>query len=518
MTTSQHPGAVPPRRSAAVYGLRRTAAQAARVFRPSDGTGVLQLSPDEVDPTTARKVLDLAMRVAEMMLSHGASANDVTVNALRITRAYDLRSVHVDVTYTSIYVSYYRGHDREPLTTFRVVRARSIDYTRLQRLQGLVSRIGEGLPVDEAFDLFAAIVRAPHPYRRWVVTVANAGVAASVCVLLNASPLIILIAFLASAAIDLLMGWLAKKQVPTFFVQALGASIPTLAAIGLMKLAYDQVSWLGDIRPELIVAGGVVLMLSGLSAVGAAQDAIDGYYVTAGARTYEVLVLTLGIVVGILASLQLGDRLGVPVVLSGAAPPVGNLAQQIGGSLLISMFFAASTYAGPRTVVLCGGMGVLGWLGYLGGTLVGLGTVSASALGAFVPALLSVPMARRLQVPSLALITAALVPLMPGSMVYRGILEIVAHTGSKTSFGDGAMTLFNAAGVGMALAAGASLGTYLARPGRANLRHAGPRGGASAAETSISPDSPDAQRTTARAEEATTGTLPVVRHPHDQHG
>ncbi len=511
MTKPHYPSSPLPRRPSAPRGLRRTAQQAVRVFRPSDGTSVLQLHPDEVDPILTRKALDLAMRVAEMMLSHGASANDVTLNALRITKAFGLKAVHVDVTYTSISVSHYRGHDREPLTTLRVVRARSIDYTRLQRLQALVHRIEEEQDVDEAFEVFAAIVRAPHPYRRWVVTFGNAGVAAAVCVLLNASFLITIVAFLASAAIDLLIGWLARKQVPPFFMQVFAAAIPTVAATALMAGAYQGITWLEGVRPELIVAGGIVMMLSGLSVVGAAQDAIDGYYVTAGARSFEVVILTLGIVVGILMTLQLAQRVGIPVVLSGAAPPLGSLAQQLGGALLISAFFAISTYAGPRTVVLCAGMGVLGWVGYLAGTLIGLGSISSSAVGAFVAAMVSVHLGRRLAVPSLALTTAALVPLMPGSMVYRGLLEIMVHAGSRTSFGEGTMTLLNAAGVGLALAAGASLGTYLARPGRSNLRHASPRGDGSRADKAVAAGSPEAEGATQRLEAATTGTLPVVQ-------
>ncbi|MCH8613658.1 threonine/serine ThrE exporter family protein [Arsenicicoccus dermatophilus] len=520
MTTRTTGGRAPRPRATAAGALRRTAyAHAMRALRPSDGTGVLQLHPDEVDPAVARKVVDLAMRVAEMMLSHGASANDVTVTLLRITKAYDLKAVHVDVTYTSIQVSYYRGHDREPLTTFRVVRARSIDYTRLQRVQGLVNRIEGGLDVDEAYDVFAAVVRAPHPYRRWVITVANAGIAAGVCVLLNATVIITVVAFVTSGLIDLLIGRLSRRQVPPFFMQALGASIPTLAAAGIIALIHHaHLPGLGGVRPELIVTGGIVVMLSGLSVVGAAQDAIDGYYITAGARTYEVVVMTLGIVVGILASLQLAWRLGVPVVLSGEAPAVGSLPQQLLGALLISAFFAISTYAGPRTVVLCAVAGVLGWVGHLLGTAAGLGPVSASALGAFLPSLLAMPVGRRLQVPSLALITAALVPLMPGTMVYRGILEIMVQVGRTESFGGGPLTLITAAGVGMALAAGASLGTYLSRPRATNLRHAAPRGEGSTADKAVHNDSPEARATTARAEEATTGALPTVTDPPREQG
>lgn len=493
-----------------------------RAIRPTDGTGVLVLHPDEVDPSTARKVLDLAMRVAEMMLSHGASANDTTVNLLRVTKAYDLKSVHVDVTYTSIAVSYYRGHDREPLSTMRVVRARSIDYTRLQRLQALVNSIEGGLDVDEAYDLFGAIVRAPHPYRRWVVTFANAMTAAAVCLLRGASLQICVIAFVAAGLVDLLVGRLARHQLPAFFIQVAAAAVPTTAAIATTWAAASGVTWLQGLRPELIVAGGIVVMLSGLSAVGAAQDAIDGYYVTAGARTFEVLLMTLGIVVGILAALLVAQRAGLPAAISGDVSGLGSLPQQLVAAVLISVLFAIATYAGPRTVVLCGMAGLLGWCGYIVGIELGLGEISSSAFGAVLPSALAGPVARRFRVPALALVTSGLVPLMPGTMVYRGIFEMMGHSHSYVSLDTGTLTLVQAGGVGLALAAGASLGTYLSRPGKGNLRHAAPRGQGSSAEKSAELGTPEAERVEAILEEAShTGTLPVVtdhRSPgHDDH-
>ena len=56
--------------------------------------------------------------------------------------------------------------------------------------------------------------------------------------------------------------------------------------------------------------------------------------------------------------------------------------------------------------------------------------------------------------------TAAIVPLLPGRLVYQGISEIISlgPSGLQTGFA----TLLGAAGVGLALAAGVSLGTYFA--------------------------------------------------------
>ncbi|MDO5712049.1 MAG: hypothetical protein Q4P32_09975, partial [Micrococcales bacterium] len=69
-------------------------------------------------------------------------------------------------------------------------------------------------------------------------------------------------------------------------------------------------------------------------------------------------------------------------------------------------------------------------------------------------------------VPALALSTAGIVPLLPGLAVYRGLYQL-ATLSSTQGYGPGFATLGGAIGVGLALASGVSLGSYLARA----LRH-----------------------------------------------
>ncbi|MEO6957141.1 MAG: threonine/serine exporter family protein [Antricoccus sp.] len=79
-------------------------------MRPAVARADLGTDTAAADQMFTQTVLSLAMRVAETVLTVGASANDVTLTALQITRAYGLRSVHVDVTYNSISVSYQSAH------------------------------------------------------------------------------------------------------------------------------------------------------------------------------------------------------------------------------------------------------------------------------------------------------------------------------------------------------------------------------------------------------------------------
>src|SRR5664279_3246161 len=177
----------PPRSSQlAGRSLRERAEQAVRAIDPPTDVLSPWLGTDGVDQRTARSVIDLAMRVGETLLSTGASASDVVATVLRLTDAYDLRSVHVDVTFTSISVSYHRGPDADPMTVMRGIKVRSTDLTRLERLQRLVRDIAdEKVEIDEARIRFRSVIRAPHPYRRWVVTGSLATVAAAVTALVR---------------------------------------------------------------------------------------------------------------------------------------------------------------------------------------------------------------------------------------------------------------------------------------------------------------------------------------------
>jgi len=411
------------------------------------------------------------MRVGETLLSTGASASDVVATVLQLTNAYDLHSVHVDVTFTSISVSYHRGLHADPVTVMRGIKVRSADLTRLERLQTLVRDIAnDRIDIDEARIRFQALIRSPHPYKRWVVTGALATVAAGAAALFGGTWFIIALSFLTTGAVDRVQRWLAHRGIAAFFTQIVGGAIPTVVAVGLLVAISAGVPGLQTISPSLVVASGIVVLLAGLSVVGAAQDAIDGYYVTAGARAFEVVVLTLGIVVGIGVVLALAQRSGVSMEFTAGAQLSTSEVVQVLAAMVVSGAFAVSAYAGPRAAFYATLTGGLAWLGYLGAVHLGMGPAPASAVAALIAGFLAQLVSTRLRVPALALTMAGIVPLLPGMTVYQGLFEVVQRT-PGVGLSDGVGTLLGAAGVGMGLAAGVSMGTFLARPLRVGLHN-----------------------------------------------
>ncbi|MGZ4605590.1 MAG: threonine/serine exporter family protein, partial [Blastococcus sp.] len=140
----------PPSRTTPVSAVRGRALRerAARVVRSDSpptwfvpGRGIV----DGIDQAHARAVIDLALRVGEALLSTGASASDVVATVLRLTDRFQLgASCHVDVTYTSISISYHRGEGADPMTVLRIVKVRSADFSRLENLQTLVREVVHG--------------------------------------------------------------------------------------------------------------------------------------------------------------------------------------------------------------------------------------------------------------------------------------------------------------------------------------------------------------------------------------
>jgi uncharacterized membrane protein YjjP (DUF1212 family) len=442
--------------------LRRRTREVLRASDPPTDPIPVWTQPDGVDVSTGRAVVELAVRAGIALMATGAAASDVVASVLRLTGAYGLRSVHVDVTFGALSVSYNRGPNADPLTMTRVVKTRNQDFTRLSRLHEVVDSVAaEPVPVADARERVDMVLRAPHPYRRWVTTVAAGAMGAGTSLLAGGGWLIVLTSIVSAAVIFRVLTAMSRRDVPGFFSQAIGAAVPTVFAIGL-AVVQDATDVLHGALPSLVVASGIVVLLAGLSLVGAAQDAIEGFYVTAGARVFQVLVLTLGIVVGIVLVLGIAGRLGVVLAISPESEILAGPVLQLVAAAIIAAGWAISTYTSIRSTVLAAFAGAAGWAVYAAVTASPTNPAFAAALAASVIGFGTQLAQGSLRFSALAVTTAAIVPLLPGRAVYRGLFEIVSGANDSGLY-QGLGTLLGAIGVGMGLAAGVSLGTYAAR-------------------------------------------------------
>ncbi|MPZ66152.1 MAG: threonine/serine exporter family protein [Pseudonocardiaceae bacterium] len=424
------------------------------------------------DRAEVQRVLDLALGVGAVLVASGVGAVDATASMAGVTEAYGLRRCQFDVTFTRITISYRRGIGEDPLTAMHQVRARSLDYTRLDAADRLVQRIVAGEIVrDDAQAELDRLVRAAHPYPRWVATVALAAMAAGLATLFNGGVLVVAVAALTTAAVDRVGRFLNSRGVLLFFQQVLGAAVATAATLTLKAVGLAP-----ETNPSVVVAASIVVLLSGLSVVGSVQDALTGYYLTAVARGVEIALFSIALFAGVTIALQTGLLLDINVDVNPeyVDTPAMIPIQVVAGAIAAAAFAVAS-YAPWRAAAAAGGGGVASSTVFLLLTYFDFDPVVAAFGAATLVGLVGAVLSRRLKLPPLVFGMAGIIPLVPGLATYRGFVELANENllGAYSS-------LTVALGTALALAAGVLLGHALAQPVRQRLsrlerRFRGPR-------------------------------------------
>lgn len=416
--------------------------------------------------TPNMRALRMATTMADQLLSMGVSANSVVSKVLDVTDTYCQRPAHIDISANVIMVSQLRGIEREPLTLIRPVTLRDVNYMTIQSIQNLIYEIRKGRhTLDEAEELLEAIITKPKKFPWWAIMLGNASIVAGVTLMYTSSWQIIATTFCIGIAIDRVLALLMKYAIPPFFRQVVAATLITLIAATINFLGSHGVDFFAGMNPTLLVVGGVVMLVAGLVIVGAIQDAIDEYYVTANARLAKVFMQTTGIVVGILVALYTARKLGMGIAVSPDPLVLNTIHFQIAGAVIASAGYALACQTRRRAVVgvgLVGGMGLLIMLYAI--NLMDISAVPASGIAALFIGVAAAFISRFWRTPSVGIISAAIVPLVPGLMLYNGLMQLIQYPPGDPLFARALGTLFSAAAVAITIAAGASFGSMVGRP------------------------------------------------------
>ncbi len=425
----------------------------------------------EPDPTLEiHRSLDLALRIGEVVLSSGAGAADVAATTLAVTHACGLRGCAVDVSFTTLTISYQPDTDTWPETLVRTVTYRGLDYGLLTDVDHLVRAMSRGdLTRAEASQRLNEIRSTARPFSRWAISGATGLMAAGVAMLLQGDLLVVGVAFVTAILIEITTRALGRRRIPAFYQQVAGALVATVVALGLYQLDVP-------VSPSLIVAAGIIVLLAGITLVGAVQDALTGYYVTASARTFEAMLLTGGIIAGVSLGITAGVRVGIDLPLQARAPTeLSDLPLALSGGTLVAVAFAITCYAPLRALIPVAAVGLAGQLVYVPMLTADLGVAWASTAAAIVIGAVSYSLAGRVRVPPLVVVVSGIVGLLPGLTIYRGLFQLLTQADLT-----GLFSLLAAVSVGVGLASGVILGEYVAQPLKREARRlenrlAGPR-------------------------------------------
>lgn len=441
------------------------------------------LSTDGLDEDTVElpdpRAIDLILRTGELLLGSGEGTEAVTEAMLSLAVAFELPRCEVSVTFTAITLSCHPTGEHLPITGGRVVRRRTLDYFRVGEVHALVQEAALGqLELEDAIERLRTIKAASPPYPNWMLIAGFGLIASSASVMVGGGLLVATVAFLATVLGDRASAFLARRGVAEFYQMTAAAIIAS--SIGVALLWADSWADLG-VHAGAVITGNIMALLPGRPLVSSLQEGISGNYVSATARLLEVF-LTLGAIIsGVGAVAYMAVRLGVDMNLENL-PTAGTsmYLPVLIGAAGIAMAFAVSLAVPVSTLPAIGLMGVLIWTIYAGmRALFDVPAILGTAAGAIAIGVVGHWLARRTQRPVLPYIIPAIAPLLPGSILYRGLLQL--------SGGDpvnGLLSLFEAVAVGLALGAGANLGGELVRAfQRGGLAGAGRRGRPAARRT-----------------------------------
>jgi uncharacterized membrane protein YjjP (DUF1212 family) len=404
------------------------------------------------------KTLDLALRVGELLLSSGAGAADVTATMLSVAHACGLRGVSADVTYTELTMHHQPSVEDPPVTQMRRITHREIDYEDLTMVDHVVRDLVEKrIDRDEARDAVARIVSSGHRRPRWAVTVSWGVMGAGIALLLGGGWMVTGFALVAACLIDRIQRFMSVRRLPTFYQQVAGGLVATLIAVGVA--AADL-----DVEPSRVVTAGIIMLLAGIGFMGATQDALTGFPVTAAARILEAMLATAGIVAGVSGGLSLGRLFGVDLGrLEPGAVALSEAPMVVLGAAVAAAAFAFASYAPLRSLIPVAVVGAVGAAVFALVQTVDLGPAWASAAAAIAVGAVSYSVAGRVRVPPLVVVVPAIVPLLPGLAIYRGLALLGVGE-------DGALHIAAAGATAIALASGVILGQYIAQPLRREAR------------------------------------------------
>ncbi|MFG2566003.1 threonine/serine exporter ThrE family protein [Streptomyces sp. NPDC048567] len=411
---------------------------------------------DEEEGPPVPRVLDLTLRIGELLLAGGEGAEDVEAAMFAVMRSYGLDRCEPTVTFTLLSISHQPSLVDDPVTASRTVRRRGTDYTRLAAVFRLIDDIttaDDEVSLEEAYRRLAEIRRNRHPYPGWVLTMAAGGLAGAASVLVGGGPLVFLVAALGAMCGDRLAWLCAGRGLPEFY-QFVVAAMPPAA----MGVALTLTHW-SDVRPSAVITGGLFALLPGRALVAGVQDGLTGYYITASARLLEVMYFFIAIVTGVLLALYGGLQLGAELDPDARLITHDRPVTQILAAMVLTLSFAILLQQERATVLAVTLNGGVAWIVFGAMARTGnLSAVAATAAAAGLVGLFGQLFSRYRYTSSLPYITAAIGPLLPGSATYFGLLGV-----AQNHLSQGLASLSTAVATALAIAIGVNLGSEISR-------------------------------------------------------
>ncbi len=358
-------------------------------------------------------LLCLALDVGEGMLKNGGEVARVEDTIERICRAYG--AVHVEVfTIISMINAAIRMPDGSYSSQLRRVKQTTTNLSMLEDLNALSRRICRDKPSLDEFDTMLHDINRKQPYPTWFHILSSGLVAWAFCLFFGGGIIDSAVALVVGLAVALILNY------PSVRLNSMAKTvISSFVAATLAGLAFTV---LPDINVDSIIIGAIMLLVPGLMFGTSMRDLMCGDLLAGTLKILQAMIQTLMIGFGYMLSYALiGDRL-IPEV---TAESEDLFLIQIATSFITSVTFAIILKTNKRHLVYGGICGTLTYAAYFGVFLLTESFFWAAFISSAVAALFAEVNARIAKAPSIVMLMAGVIPIVPGGYLYRAVRDLI---------------------------------------------------------------------------------------------
>ena len=360
---------------------------------------------------------ELLLSVGQLLMENGADTSQISRDMKRVA-AYmgiDAEKFHLHIMYTTLMLNISDEHHSH--TSFRKCVKHAVDMRIISGVSRLTWRaMKEHYTLDEFKGELHLIATRPRFYNKWITALAAGTGCGSFCTLFGCD-------FNAAiyTAISAIVGKLVQMQchdrfgINPYMSMTFAAFAATLCAY-FMHLLPTATPWHPMIAAALFMVPGIPL-INGLS------DMLNTYIISGAARIMHTGIIIGAMTFGIVFAIGMADFASFTQL---AMRPESNYLLFAAAAALGATSFAIFFNLPPRLLyaVAIGGALCVCTRNFFIFEL-GFGSEVGTLAGATLVSIVAVEAIHWLHTPSLVLIVPAVIPLVPGVLIYRLLFAII---------------------------------------------------------------------------------------------
>lgn len=377
----------------------------------------------ETNSTLIGRKVDLLLRTGQILVESAADTNRIVRNMKRVAAYLGIpeEMLHIDVSYTMLQVNV--SDDRFSYTKFQKCEKHGINMSAISEISKLSWRaIENDYTLDRYEQELESIAKKPRNYKPYLVAVCAGFACGGFCKLFGCD----WIAFL-FASVCAFVGFRVRAR-------CIEAGVNVYMSIGIAAfvstcLAYATSFFGWSSTPYHPLLACALFIVPGVPLINFVDDMIDNYLLVGITRAANTVMMMAAMAFGIAFAMRLLVMEDVTI-----SDKFSELSMTPHDSYYVYAIAAAIAAMGFSTIFNV--QRKLLWVVAIGGMIsvctrnfvnfeLGYGPVIGSFMGALVVSLIALKAVHWFHVPNHVLTIPSVIPMIPGVLMYRGLLGLI---------------------------------------------------------------------------------------------